>query len=292
MLNDWVTFLEGLQRGQAGLGILGTIDAAQGLGDRLAVLPGSKAHRVADQMYDAGLDHRLREHCVDRIWEALQSIDDGDQDIGHAPVLEFVHHPQPELGTLGLLDPDAEDFLGPVGQDAERDVDRLVAHEAFVPDLHPDRVEEHQRVAGIEWPPLPFRDRLQHGVGHRRDQVRRHRDKAGACRIEGLDQLCKIEQRAGEPVDLVDDHDVDLARFDIGQQALEGRALQRSAREATVIVLAGQQRPAFRCLAQYIGGAGLALGIERVEVLLKTFLARLPGVDGAADLCHAAAFRS
>ena len=44
-----------------------------------------------------------------------------------SPILELVHHPQPELGALGLLDPDAENLLGTVGQDAERDAYRLVA---------------------------------------------------------------------------------------------------------------------------------------------------------------------
>jgi hypothetical protein len=98
----------------------------------------------------------------------------GNQDIGHAAVLELVHDPHPELRALGLLDPYPEDFLGAIRQDAERDVNRLVAHEALIPDLDPDRVEEHQRVAGIERPTLPFADRLQYGVGHSRDQVRRY----------------------------------------------------------------------------------------------------------------------
>ncbi len=36
-------------------------------------------------------------------------------------------------------------------------------------------------------------------------------------------------------------------------------------------------------LAGDIGGAGLVLGVERVEVLIEPFVGRLPGVDGAAD---------
>ena len=62
----------------------------------------------------------------------------GNQDIGHAAVLELVHDPHPELRALGLLDPYPEDFLGAIRQDAERDVNRLVAHEALIPDL--DRI--------------------------------------------------------------------------------------------------------------------------------------------------------
>lgn len=32
----------------------------------------------------------------DRLRKALEAIDNGHQDIGNAPVLEFVHHPEPE----------------------------------------------------------------------------------------------------------------------------------------------------------------------------------------------------
>ncbi len=67
----------------------------------------------------------------------------------------------------------AEDVLRSVGQDAERDVHRLVAHDALVADFDSDRVEEYARVIGVQRSPLPFGDCLQHGVGNRRDQVRR-----------------------------------------------------------------------------------------------------------------------
>jgi hypothetical protein len=49
-----------------------------------------------------------------------------------APVLQLVHHPQPEFGALGLLDPDAQNLLGAVRQDAERDIDGLVPDKALV----------------------------------------------------------------------------------------------------------------------------------------------------------------
>ncbi len=101
---------------------------------------------MADQVHDAGLDDRLGEDGVDRLGEALQAVDDGDQDVGDAAVLQFVHDAEPELGALGLLDPDAENLVRAVRQDAERDVDGLVAHEVIVSDLDPDGVEEDQRV--------------------------------------------------------------------------------------------------------------------------------------------------
>src|SRR5690606_28112650 len=96
---------------------------------------------------------------------------------------------------------------------------------------------------------------------------------------------------AAQPIALVEDHDVDPAGLDVLHQPLERWPFQRSTRQATVIIFVLQQRPAFGRLAEYIGGAGLALGMERVEVLLETLLARFPRVDRAADLLHAAVLR-
>ncbi len=100
--------------------------------------------------------------------------------------------------------------------------------------------------------------------------------------------LAKSSKRAGQAVDLVDDDDVDLARCDIGQQALQRRTRQRAAGDAAIVIAVVQQHPAFAGLARHIGRAGTVLRIERVEVLLEPFLARLAGVDGAADRLHEA----
>ena len=125
-------------------------------------------------MDDAGLHHGQRENRTDGLWKALQPIDDGDQDVTDAAALEFIHDAQPELGAFGLLDPQAQNILGTVGQDTQRDVDRLVAHGAFIADLDPQGIEEHQRIGRIERPVLPFRDLVQYGVGHGRDQIGRN----------------------------------------------------------------------------------------------------------------------
>src|SRR3546814_16398607 len=111
-------------------------------------------------MHYTSLNNGLGEHGVDGVREALQAIDDRDQDIGDAAVLELVHDAHPELCAFGLLDPDPEDFLGPVGQYAECDIYGFVAEEAFVADFDSDRIEEHTRVKGIERAPLPLGDRL------------------------------------------------------------------------------------------------------------------------------------
>src|SRR6516225_2960249 len=121
--------------------------------------------------------------------------------------------------------------------------------------------------------------------------------------IEQLNELGEIRERAREPVDLVDQHNVDRTRPDVGQEPLHGRTVERGAGKGAVVVAAGNQTPAFVRLTLYIGLAGLALGIERGEGKVEVMLARLAGIDGAArvladgpihikagrgELCHVA----
>ena len=54
--------------------------------------------------------------------------------------------------------------------------------------------------------------------------------------VEGLHHLGEVGERAGQPVDLVDDDHIDQSVIEIGHQPLQGRALHRGARETTVVV--------------------------------------------------------
>ena len=108
--------------------------------------------------------------------KALQAVDDGDQHILDAAVLQLVHHPQPELGALVLLEPQAQDLLGAVGAHPERDMDRLVADQSFVADLDPQGIEEDQGIGRLQRARLPGGDLLQHRVGDRADQIGRDLD--------------------------------------------------------------------------------------------------------------------
>jgi hypothetical protein len=100
--------------------------------------------------------------------------------------------------------------------------------------------------------------------------------------IEQLYKLGKIRKRAGQPVDLVHQHNVDLAGANIGQELLQRWALERGAGERAIIVAGRDRPPAFVRLALDIGLARLALGIEGVEGKLKIVLGRLTRIDGAA----------
>ena len=158
------------------VGGLGAIDRAQRRRQPLAVLPRHEVQAVADQMDDAGLHDGAREDGGDGVGEALQPIDHGEQEVLDAAVLEFVHDPQPELGALGLLDPQAQDMLVTLAIESQGQVDGLVPDHALVADLDSQCIEEDHRIDRIERPVLPLAHLVQHGIGDPADQVGRDVD--------------------------------------------------------------------------------------------------------------------
>jgi hypothetical protein len=101
--------------------------------------------------------------------------------------------------------------------------------------------------------------------------------------VEQLYQLGKIRQRTGETVNLVDHDDVDFAAADIVEELLQGRTLEGGAGQAAVVVPGADQPPALVGLALDVGLAGLALGIEGVELEVEIMLGGFAGVDRAAE---------
>src|SRR3972149_5881371 len=80
------------------------------------------------------------------------------QNIPSAALTQFVHDPQPELGTLVLLKPQTQHLLRAIGADTKSDVDSFIANHAFIADLDADRVEENERIDRIERSLLPRGD--------------------------------------------------------------------------------------------------------------------------------------
>jgi hypothetical protein len=141
--------------------------------------------------------------------------------------------------------------------------------------------------------PLP--DQLALELGKGQQHIEREPPHAGAgverlgdgyerdaVRLEQLDQLGKIRQRARQPVDFVHHHGIDLAGPDIRQERLQGRPLQRGPGEGSIVIAIADEAPAFARLARDVGLTGLALGVERGEGEIEVMLGRLAGVDGAA----------
>src|SRR5436309_5703176 len=90
----------------------------------------------------------------------------------------------------------------------------------------------------------------------RRVELLRYRDERHRLGVEEFDQPGKIGQRAGQPVDLVDDHDVDPAGSDIGDQMLQSGSLQIAAGEPAIVIAGSEQYPALVALAADEGLAG------------------------------------
>ena len=102
--------------------------------------------------------------------------------------------------------------------------------------------------------------------------------------VEYFYNPCEVGKRAAQPVNLVDDDDVDAAGLDVAQQPLQRRAFHAAAGEATVVVAIADEDPAFMLLALDVGQPRLALRVEGVELHLQSLFRGLARVGGAADL--------
>src|SRR5689334_19681477 len=81
---------EGVQRSQTSRGVRRPVDILQRRRHGLAVFVGDEVQAVTHQVHDAGLDSCFRKHGADRVREAFQPVDHGDQHVFHAAVPELV----------------------------------------------------------------------------------------------------------------------------------------------------------------------------------------------------------
>src|SRR5271167_1020349 len=144
--------------------------------DRLAIFPGDEGEAVSDQVNDAGLNQCLRKHRGNSFRKSLQAVHNGDEDIRNATDFQVVHDFKPKLGALRLLDPKTQNFFLALSVQRQRDIDRLVLDEAFIPNFNAQRVEENNRIDGIERSILPVPDLLQNGIGDAADKIRGYID--------------------------------------------------------------------------------------------------------------------
>ena len=101
--------------------------------------------------------------------------------------------------------------------------------------------------------------------------------------IEEFDQLGEVRQRPRQAVDLVDDDDVNLPGADIVQQLLKVGAVGGPAGVSPIVIAGTDQGPAGMGLAFDIGGGGVVLRVQRVELLVEPMIGRNPRIDRAAD---------
>src|ERR1700730_2724354 len=100
--------------------------------------------------------------------------------------------------------------------------------------------------------------------------------------VEDVDDLGKICERPRQPIDLVDNDDLNLAGLDVLQKPLERRPLHRPAGQASVVVHVGKCDPSGMPLAHDVGLARLPLSIERIEFLLEAFVGRFSWISSTA----------
>src|SRR5690348_6356199 len=93
----------------------------------------------------------------------------------------------------------------------------------------------------------------------------------------------KIGERAGQPVDLVDDDGIDPPRRDVREQLVQSGPVHRRAGEPAVIIRRAQAHPALVPLAVDEGLARFALRLQRIELLFEPLLGRFAGVNRTTD---------
>src|SRR5258706_10873900 len=98
-----------------------------------------------------------------------------------------------------------------------------------------------------------------------------------------MNELGEISQRPGQEVDFVDDDDVNLSGADIVEQLLKVGTVGGPAGVSPIVIARTDQSPAGMGLAFDVGGSGLVLRVQRVELLVEPLLGRDPRVDRAAD---------
>jgi hypothetical protein len=105
--------------------------------------------------------------------KAPEAVHDREQAIVGSAVANFDCHPQPEFGPFGLLDPGTQDLFEARAAHADGQVHRFVLDRAFVANLDPQAIENHDRLGPLQRSHLPRRDLIEYRIDHRRRPLRR-----------------------------------------------------------------------------------------------------------------------
>ncbi len=197
---------------------------------------------------------------------------------------------QPDGAERRITPEDVPHRLGLGGNDDELAIAHRVAERRHAAHPHPLLLRCRDLVADALAGELALElgegeEHVQREAPHRgrRVELLGHRDEGHALRVEDLDDLGEVGERARQAVDLVGDQEIDFARLDVGEELLQGRSVHRAAGVAAIVVMLRQHGPALVPLALDEGLAGLALGMQRVELLLQPLLGGFAGVDRATE---------
>ena len=127
---------------------------------------------MAHHVHDAQLHHCLGEHRLNGLRKALEPINAGNEDVLHTAVAQFGDDLQPELGPLGLGQPQAQHLLLARHGDANGQVHRLDPHRTLA-HFYMDAVEVNDGVDRLQGSGLPGFDFIGHRIGYRGNQAGR-----------------------------------------------------------------------------------------------------------------------
>jgi hypothetical protein len=136
--------------------------------------PKAGGQAVPDQVHDAGLHDGLWKHRGYRFGEAFEAVNNGDEDIVDPARLEVVDNLEPNFAPSVCSIQSPRTVLLAVRIEGKRHIDSLVLDQAFVANLDPQGVEEHNGIDRVERPVLPVPHLLEHRVGDPADDVGRY----------------------------------------------------------------------------------------------------------------------
>ena len=94
---------------------------------------------------------------IDGVREALEAVNDGNQDILQAPVLQIIHDRQPEFGSLVVGNPKPRNLTFTLRGDAQSHINGLVLNLAAfrIADFDPQGIWENDGIDRLQSPVLP-----------------------------------------------------------------------------------------------------------------------------------------
>ena len=113
---------------------------------RLPILERHKPGGVSDHVDDAELNARFGKDGMDRLGQAGQSINAGDEDVLHPAVFQFGHDARPELSALASTDPEAQCVLFPTGIESDGRIHGFIDHPAVLTGFGHYRVKVDDRI--------------------------------------------------------------------------------------------------------------------------------------------------
>lgn len=143
--------LEFYERLPSGVCVDCGVNRPEYLGFEFAVLPARVLEALSDQVRDAGRQGHGR-RCRSQVrWSALLAMGHCELDIPKPASVDAVDDRQPELTRLGAFDPDPRDVTRPMWENAEREINRLVADLHVLAGLHPHASKNTAGYTGSSW---------------------------------------------------------------------------------------------------------------------------------------------